>query len=114
VFNAAVGNSSILSLLPHYAEQHYFYLKNKYPQFIPNIEFYARKSGDFYSAKVASASKSLTSIPYFSFPNMEIAAVHVDVDGFFSEILQRIATARAMSDNNQCSEAVKIIQLAQR
>jgi hypothetical protein len=45
---------------------------------------------------------------------MEIAAVHVDVDGFFSEILQRIATARAMSDNNQCSEAVKIIQLAQR
>jgi integrator complex subunit 4 len=97
VFNAAVGNSSILSLLPHYAEQHYFYLKNKYPQFIPNIEFYARKSGDFYSAKVASAT-----------------AVHVDVDGFFSEILQRIATARAMSDSNQCSEAVKIIKLAQR
>ena len=58
VFNAAVGNSAILALLPHYAEQHYFYLKNKYPQFIPNIEFYARKSGDFYSAKVASASKS--------------------------------------------------------
>jgi hypothetical protein len=118
VFNAAVKNSSMLSLLPHYAEQHYFYLKNKYPQFIPNIEFFSRKSGDFYSGKIAGAGKifSKTWCNFYIWHQLinVLFIAQVDVDGFFNEILQRIKTANQMSENKLHSEAIKIVQVAQR
>lgn len=86
IFNGAKENSTIISSMPKYVLDHYFYLKSKQPDLIPCLELI---DDDFYSNELLKIN------------NVVMKLNDTEITNFFHNLISQLKTTLSLGNDSQ-------------